>query len=135
MRESPLSPLPSKTTEKQLLMTNFESTPRSSLRIYLDNCIGDSIDDQQCDQQSDQHADVIPMVRSDRQERELDRISGIAQPKTVTLTVGQIVPLLLDAMENDRTWLSDFADDSVRIDSDLYDVLLAYQRIIDRKAA
>ncbi len=58
---------------------------------------------------------------------ELDRLSGTAAPKTVTLPVGKLVPLLLDAAKNKRAWLSDFAEDNVRIDADLYDVLLAYQ--------
>ncbi len=66
---------------------------------------------------------------SDRHERELDRITGTAEPKTVSIPMGKIVPLLIDAAKNDRAWLNDFADDMVRIDADLYDVLLAYQQM------
>jgi hypothetical protein len=73
--------------------------------------------------------------QSDRRERELDRIAGTAKPKTVSLPLGRIVPLLIDAVENDRAWLNDFADDAVHINSDLYDVLLAYQQLRDRAAA
>ncbi len=73
-------------------------------------------------------------TNADRTERELDRISGIAEPKTVSVALGQIVPLLIDAAENDRAWLSDFADDSVQIDADLYDVLLAYRQLRQRRA-
>ena len=72
---------------------------------------------------------------SDRHERELDRITGNAQPKTVSVALGKIVPLLLDAVSHDRAWLHDFADDSVRIDADLYEVLLAYQKLQSRAAA
>ncbi|MDE0865711.1 MAG: hypothetical protein OSA98_18140 [Rubripirellula sp.] len=72
---------------------------------------------------------------SDRRERELDRISGTADPKTVAVPLGKIVPLLMDAVSNDRAWLTDFADDTIRIDADLYDVLLAYQQIQTRAAA
>ncbi len=69
-----------------------------------------------------------------RTELELDRISGAAAPKTVSLTLSQLAPLLIDAVQHDRAWLSDFADDPVRIDADLYDVLLAYQQLRDRAA-
>lgn len=72
---------------------------------------------------------------SDRRESELDRISGTANPKTVAVSLGKIVPLLMDAVSNDRAWLTDFADDTIRIDADLYDVLLAYQQIQTRSAA
>ena len=71
---------------------------------------------------------------TDRRERELDRIAGAADPKTVAVPLGKIVPLLMDAVENDRAWLSDFSDDTVRIDADLYEVLLAYQQIQNRAA-
>ncbi len=76
-----------------------------------------------------------PARRTDRQQRELDRMSGTADAKTVSVSVRSLVPLLMDAAERDRTWLRDFADDSVRIDVDLYDVLLAYQKLSQSKAA
>ncbi len=69
-----------------------------------------------------------------RRERELDRISGAAEPKTVTVPVGKLVPLLMDAAKHQRAWLKDFAEDAVRIDADLYDVLLAYQQMQQRAA-
>lgn len=71
----------------------------------------------------------------DRRERELDRITGTAEPKTVAIPLQKIVPLLLEAQRNDCAWLDDFSDDIVRIDSDLYDVLLAYQQLQERRAA
>lgn len=46
---------------------------------------------------------------------------------TVTVPLGEILPLLADAVQSDRTWLRDFADDEVTISTDLYEVLLAYQ--------
>jgi hypothetical protein len=49
------------------------------------------------------------------------------QPETVTLPLGEILPMLADAVRNERTWLSDFDDDEVTISSDLYEVILAYQ--------
>jgi hypothetical protein len=45
----------------------------------------------------------------------------------VRVTFGEILPLLADAVESDRTWLSDFAEDEVMISSDLNDVLQAYR--------
>jgi len=46
---------------------------------------------------------------------------------TVTISMGEVLPALLDAVENNRNWPSDFSDDELTISSDLYDVLLAYQ--------
>lgn len=46
---------------------------------------------------------------------------------TVSLPLGEILPLLADAVQSDRTWLRDFDNDEIRISSDLYEVILAYQ--------
>ncbi|QDT03924.1 hypothetical protein K227x_23090 [Rubripirellula lacrimiformis] len=72
---------------------------------------------------------------SDRRERELDRIAGTADAKTVVIPLGKMVPLLLEAAADDLAWLNDFANDSVRIDVDLYDVLLAYKQMRQSAAA
>mgnify|MGYP007059461332 CR=1 FL=1 len=45
----------------------------------------------------------------------------------VTVPLGEVFPLLIDAIESQRTWLEDFGDDDVTISNDLYEVLLAYQ--------
>jgi hypothetical protein len=45
----------------------------------------------------------------------------------VTVNVGEVLPLLADAVNSQRTWLSDFEDDEITISADLYEVLLAYQ--------
>jgi hypothetical protein len=39
----------------------------------------------------------------------------------------EVLPLLADAVQSERTWLRDFAEDEVTISTDLYEVLLAYQ--------
>jgi hypothetical protein len=39
----------------------------------------------------------------------------------------EILPLLADAYESQRTWVRDFEDDQVTLSADLYEVLLAYQ--------
>ena len=46
---------------------------------------------------------------------------------TVSLPLGEVLPLLLDAVKNRRQWVGDFFDDDITISSDLYEVLLAYQ--------
>ena len=50
---------------------------------------------------------------------------------SVAVNVGEIVPLLLDAARNNRAWLTDFADETLEISQDLYEVLVAYKRIAD----
>lgn len=46
---------------------------------------------------------------------------------SVTVPLMEVMPLLADAVQSERTWLRDFADDEVTISMDLYEVLLAYQ--------
>ena len=41
--------------------------------------------------------------------------------------LGEILPLLADAVNSQRTWLRDFEDDEITISADLYEVILAYQ--------
>lgn len=47
--------------------------------------------------------------------------------RCLQLSLGELLPLLVDAYQRQRTWLRDFDDDAVTISSDLYEVLLAYQ--------
>jgi hypothetical protein len=47
--------------------------------------------------------------------------------KMVSVPLMEVLPLLADAVQSERTWLGDFADDEVTISMDLYEVLLAYQ--------
>jgi hypothetical protein len=46
---------------------------------------------------------------------------------SVRLSVGEVLPLLAEAVRSERTWLADFAGDDITISTDLYEVLLAYQ--------
>ena len=55
------------------------------------------------------------------------RPASNSSPRTVTVNVDEVLPLLADAVASQRTWLTDFADDQITISSDLYEVLLAYQ--------
>lgn len=50
--------------------------------------------------------------------------------ETVTLSVGELFPLLADAIRSERTWLRDFTDDEISISADLYEVILAYRHHI-----
>lgn len=45
----------------------------------------------------------------------------------VRVPLGEIFPLLADAVNSQRTWLRDFEDEDISISTDLYEVILAYQ--------
>lgn len=45
----------------------------------------------------------------------------------ITVSLGEILPLLVDAACSQRTWLGDFENDDVTIPTDLFEVLMAYQ--------
>jgi hypothetical protein len=49
------------------------------------------------------------------------------ETSTVKVPLGEILPLLADAVNSKRTWLRDFTDDEVTISSDLFEVINAYQ--------
>lgn len=53
----------------------------------------------------------------------------------VRVSVAQVLPLLADALASQRLWLQDFHDDSLTISQDLFEVLLAYQRLCNSAAA
>lgn len=46
----------------------------------------------------------------------------------VRVSTGDVLPLLADAVLANRAWVEDFADDTMEIPQDLYEVLLAYRR-------
>jgi hypothetical protein len=50
-----------------------------------------------------------------------------APERQVTVPLGEILPLLADAVQSKRTWLKDFTEDEVTISTDLYEIILAYQ--------
>ena len=55
------------------------------------------------------------------------RSSEAPDRETITVPLGEIAPLLADAVQSQRTWLRDFDDDEITISMDLYEVILAYQ--------
>ncbi len=46
---------------------------------------------------------------------------------TITLPLSDVLPLLADAINSERTWLRDFRFDEITISDDLHEVLLAYR--------
>jgi hypothetical protein len=62
----------------------------------------------------------------------LDSPMKRVSPK-VAVSMQQVLPLLVDAVRNNRNWLNDFSDETLEISSDLYQVLLAYKEM--RRAA
>jgi hypothetical protein len=50
-------------------------------------------------------------------------------PRQKKIRLKEILKVLADAVQHDRTWLSDFADDEVKISADLYEVLVTYRRL------
>jgi hypothetical protein len=50
-----------------------------------------------------------------------------ADEQSIRVRLGEILPLLADAVASRRTWLRDFKDDQITISTDLYEVILAYQ--------
>ena len=47
----------------------------------------------------------------------------------VTMKLGELTRILADAIIWDRTWIADFADDDVRVSSDLFEVLSSYSQL------
>jgi hypothetical protein len=54
-------------------------------------------------------------------------VVGPPTADTVRVRLGEVLPLLADAVASRRTWLDDFSDDEVEISADLHDVLQAYR--------
>ncbi|MGE3316775.1 MAG: hypothetical protein AB7O26_16780 [Planctomycetaceae bacterium] len=55
-----------------------------------------------------------------------DDCTAVAEPEQVNVRLGDITRILAEAVRRNRTWLSDFEDDEVRISTDLYEVISAY---------
>jgi hypothetical protein len=53
--------------------------------------------------------------------------ASTASATKINVNLGEVLPLLADAVASRRTWLTDFEDDEITISADLYEVLLAYQ--------
>ena len=53
-----------------------------------------------------------------------------AIPLAVAVKLGDLFPLLLDALAGDRMWLEDFSDEPLSISPDLHDLLMAYRNFL-----
>jgi hypothetical protein len=56
-----------------------------------------------------------------------DRPTSSVEHNQITVSVGEVLPLLADAVASRRTWLRDFEDEEITISADLYEVLSAYR--------
>ncbi len=48
------------------------------------------------------------------------------QGASVSVRLGELVPILRQAIRANNTWLRDFEDDEVRVTPDFYDVIRAF---------
>lgn len=78
---------------------------------------------------AERHTDCEPL------QHDNNKMAGTVNPKRVEVSLAEIAPVLADAINHRRGWLSDFSDDTVSIDADLYEVLLAYQQMRRLNAA
>jgi hypothetical protein len=51
----------------------------------------------------------------------------------VDVTLGQVFPVLADAIVHERSWLQDFCDEKIVLSPDLYEILTAYERLERRR--
>ena len=51
------------------------------------------------------------------------------EPPPIKVRLEEVTRILRDAVGQDRTWLTDFADEEVLISPDLYEVLCAYWQL------
>ena len=72
-------------------------------------------------------AHQLRIYRGPGEDTLAERPAPSADHNQVTVSVGEVLPLLADAVASRRTWLRDFEDDDITISADLYEVLLAYR--------
>jgi hypothetical protein len=59
-----------------------------------------------------------------------DELPGTDVASTdVSIRLDDLTRILADAIIWDRTWLTDLGDESVKVSSDLYEVLMAYSQM------
>ncbi len=55
------------------------------------------------------------------------KVDAGEEKREVTIPFELLFPLVADASEGDRGWLKDFAQETISVSPDLYDVLQAYR--------
>jgi hypothetical protein len=80
---------------------------------------------EECDRMNSSHLRIYtgPAEESDS----LRLFSDKESPKSINVQLGEVLPLLVDAVRSERTWLRDFETEEITISTDLYEVILAYQ--------
>jgi len=73
------------------------------------------------------HASHLRLYYGPNEGAALGAAETQAPRQTVTVPLMEVLPLLADAVQSQRTWLRDFEDDEVTVSMDLYEVLLAYR--------
>jgi len=59
-----------------------------------------------------------------------DDTDTVAFPEPeVSMKLSEFTKILADAIIWDRTWVSDFADEDVRVSADLYEILTMYSQM------
>ncbi len=59
-----------------------------------------------------------------------DEPETVAFPEPeVSMKLGEFTKILADAIIWDRTWVSDFADEEIRVSADLYEILSLYAQM------
>lgn len=68
-----------------------------------------------------------PESEFDRADARPDILRHPAAVETVSVSLREILPVLVEAMNSRRGWVNDFADDEISISTDLFEVISAYQ--------
>lgn len=122
-------------------------SPRRRLRLVTDSDAAEPRPSERRRTSDKRHASLSHPTAADKQgharghqderfdDHDRDIIAGTTVPRRVEVSLGQIAPILADALRSGRCWLQDFADDTVSIDADLYEILLAYAKLRRRDAA
>lgn len=72
------------------------------------------------------HHDEHPTIKLDDQTADC---FPYHEPDKVRVSAGETLALLLHAARTNRSWLNDFAEETLEISRDMYEVLLAYKRV------
>lgn len=60
-------------------------------------------------------------------------LAGVYDP--IRVGASDFIRLIHNAVSQQRAWLQDFEDDTMIVSRDFYEVLLAYQQMVEKRAA
>jgi hypothetical protein len=75
------------------------------------------------------HPRLKVFLGPENEPSQADSSVGSELQREVTVTLGDVLPILADALETRRAWLRDFEEDKITLSADLYEVLLAYAEL------